>query len=227
LVSTTGISSTGQLTQNIELYNFAGARGMKVEGQTVISHSGSIESAKFATGMTMANFTGAISAETLKCPMLTGDAVVKLREFLVGAQVNYCLSSKAVASYSTGIALIKPEYKVSLKADEGFKTFTASYYQSVSPHLSIGYRALFNRVAGGVAQSKSALGSPLGMEIALKYTLNSSTFVKGKMDQKGQLQLAVSSVVSPGLRLVIGGAIDTKNLKASAHKTGINIVFEG
>ena len=191
----------------------------------MLSPAGAIESAKCGAGMSMANVTGAVTAEFLKRPMVTGDLVVKMKDFLVGGQVNYCFTSKAIASYSTGIALIRPDYKVAIKADEGFKTFSASYFQSISPNLSIGYRALFNKAQG---QSKSASSaSPLGMEIALKYTLNSSTFLKGKLDQKGELQLAVSSVVSPGLRLVIGGAIDTKNLKASAHKSGINIVFEG
>lgn len=134
----------------------------------MLSPAGAIESAKCGAGMSMANFTRAVTAEFLGRPMVTGDAVVKVKDFLVGGQVNYCFSSKAIASYSTGIAMIRPDFKVAIKADEGFKTFSASYFQSLSPSLSIGYRALFNNAQG---QSKTAIaGSPLGMEIALRST---------------------------------------------------------
>lgn len=178
-------------------------------------------------GLSKQSFSGSISGSVLKCPIVSADAVVRYGDFLLGGQVNCCVSKRAIDSYSTGIAMIRPDYKISVKAENGFNSFVATYYQAVSSNMTVGYRATYGRresEKSAAATTKSA--TPMNMEIAIKYMLNSASFIKAKVNQQGGLNLAISSVVSPGLRLVVGALIDTKNLHKDSHKMGLNVVFD-
>lgn len=184
-----------------------------------------MENVKCGLGMSHNNFIGGISSDLLKCPVVSADAVFRYGDFLVGGQMNCCIAKKAIESYTTGIAMIRPDFKVALKAENGFKSFIATYYQTVSSNMTLGYKATFGRTVSEKTIADSS--SPVNMEIAVKYSLNPSSFVKAKLDQRGNLNLALSSIVSPGLRFVIGALVDTKNLQRDSHKMGLNIVFEG
>lgn len=176
--------------------------------------------------MSQANFIGGLSGDFLKCPIVSADAVFRYGDFLVGGQVNCSLAKKTIDSFSTGIALVRSDYKIALKAENGFNSFVATYYQTVSTNMTIGYKTTFGKKMEEKSTDSSS-ASPLNMEIAVKYALNAASFVKAKLDQRGNMNLALSSIVSPGLRFIIGAMIDTKNFQKDNHKMGLNIVFEG
>ncbi|KAH3682031.1 hypothetical protein WICPIJ_007003, partial [Wickerhamomyces pijperi] len=78
----------------------------------------------------------------------------------------------------------------------------------------------------GTFDSKSASGSnPVAVEVATKYSLDSTSFVKAKLADSGILALAYSQQLRPGVTLGLGGAFDTLKLGESAHKLGLSLSF--
>ncbi|GMG21551.1 unnamed protein product [Ambrosiozyma monospora] len=155
--------------------------------------------------------------DLLKGPRFKGDFTVGQDGFTTGGALSYDVKSAVLTDYSAAIGYKAPSYAVSLVANSNLSLFSAGYFHKVSPAIEVGARGTFD--------SKSTGGNPVGIEVASKYTLDSSAFVKAKLTDSGILALSYQQQLRPGVKLGLGGAFDTLKLGESAHKLGLSLSF--
>lgn len=216
LTVTQGWANNNALSTKLELAN-ALAPGLKSELVSNIV-PGVSKSVKLNNYYTQDAFNVRAFVDIFKGPTFNGDFTFGKDGFTTGASLSYDIKAAALTGYSAGIGYKKSVYALSLIAANNLSVFTAGYYHKVSPVLEVG--------AKGTYDSKStSSASPVAIEFASKYALDSTAFVKAKIADSGVLTLAYQQVLSPGVKLGLGGAFDTLKLNESAHKLGLSLTF--
>src|SRR6266571_4826881 len=113
-------------------------------------------------------------------PTFTADAVLGRDGFLVGAEAAYNVSGGNITRYAAALGYNAPEYAITFHGLNNFKTFSASYYHRVSRDVEAGARATYD--------SKSTHGG-VNIEVGTKTHLDSSAFVKAKINSAGVINL--------------------------------------
>lgn len=148
----------------------------------------------------------------LKGPSFTSDLVVGHDGFLAGAEVGYSIVDGKITRYSAAVGYSAPEYTAAITATNNLNLFAASYYHRVNAQVEAGAKATWD--------AKSGSASGVNLEIASKYKLDNSAFVKAKINNQGIAALAYNQLLRPGVTLGLGAAVDTHRLNESAvaHK---------
>ncbi|KAH3660104.1 hypothetical protein OGAPHI_007309 [Ogataea philodendri] len=216
LTLTQGWNTANALDTKIELVD-ALSPGLKSELVTSAVPGGN-RSAKLNLYFAQQSINARAFVDLLKGPIFNGDLTVGQDGFTTGASLSYDVKSATLTGYSAAVGYKAPSYAVSLTAASNLSVFAAGYYHKVSPQLEVGTKGTFD--------SKSASGSnPVAVEVATKYSLDSTSFVKAKLADSGILALAYSQQLRPGVTLGLGGAFDTLKLGESAHKLGLSLSF--
>jgi len=205
------------LDTKIELDNTI-ANGLKAEVLTQFLPSSGGKGAKVNMHFRQPLFHARAFFDMLKGPSFNGDAVVGHDGFLAGAEVGYDVKDGRITKYSAAVGYQAPEYSAAITATNNLNIFAASYYHKVNPLVEAGAKATWD--------AKSGNAGGVGLEIASKYKLDPQAFVKAKINNQGIAALAYNQVLRPGVTLGLGASIDTQRLSESAHKVGLNFVFE-
>jgi len=155
--------------------------------------------------------------DPFKGPTATFDAVLGHEGYLAGGEVGYDVQKAAITKYSAALGYSSPLYAAAITASNNLSIFSASYYHKVNAEVEAGAKATWD----------SKAGSAVGLEIASKYKLDPSSFVKGKINDRGIAALAYNTKLSPGVTFGIGASFDTQNMSQAAHKVGTSFTFEG
>ena len=147
-------------------------------------------------------------------PTFTADTVLGRDGFLVGAETAYNVTGGNITRYAAAVGYNAPEYAVTLHGLNNFKTFSASYYHRVSRDVEAGAKAVYD--------SKSTHGG-VGLEVGTKTYLDSSAFIKAKINNSGVIALGYTQSLRPGVKASFGLALDTQKLNemnpvGPAHK---------
>lgn len=113
-------------------------------------------------------------------PTFTADAVLGRDGFLIGAEASYNVSGGNITRYAAAVGYNAPEYAVTLHGLNNFNNYSASYYHRVSRDVEAGARALYD--------NKSTHGG-VNLEVGTKMYLDSSAFVKAKINNAGVVAL--------------------------------------
>ena len=89
-----------------------------------------------------------------------------------------------ITKYATAIGYSAPEYAVTLHGLGNLSTFAASYYHRVSPDVEAGAKAVYD--------TRAAPQGNVSLEVGTKMYLDSSAFVKAKINNSGILALGMS-----------------------------------
>ena len=130
--------------------------------------------------------------------------------FLVGAEAAYNVTGGNITRYAAAIGYNAPEYAVTVHGLNNFKTFSASYYHRVSRDVEAGAKAVYD--------SKSTHGG-VALEVGTKTYLDSSAFVKAKINNSGVIALGYTQSLRPGVKASFGLALDTQKLNET-HPVG-------
>ncbi|VVT52058.1 uncharacterized protein SAPINGB_P003303 [Magnusiomyces paraingens] len=216
LTLTQGWSTANVLDTKIELSN-AIAPGFKAELLTSYAPAKNTTSAKVNFHFSQPNFYGRAFFDLLKGPIFTGDVAFGQSGFLVGSEFGYDISSGAVTKYSVALGYGAPSYTAAITATSNLSVFSGSYYHKISPLTEVGAKAVYDsaNAAKGVA-----------LEVGTKHQLDSSAFVKAKINSASIASLAYSQVLRPGVKLGLGVSFDTQKLNESAHKLGLSLTVE-
>lgn len=190
--------------------------GLKSELVTSLIPNGG-RTAKLNLYFTQPSVTARAFVDLLKGPIFNGDFTIGHEGFTTGGEISYDVKSATLSKYSAAIGYKAPVYAVSLTAANNLQLFSAAFYQKVSPLIEVGGKATFD--------SKSTSSNPVALEVATKYQLDSSAFVKAKIADSGIASLAYSQTLRPGVKLGLGAAFDTLKLGESAHKLGLSLAF--
>lgn len=221
-VSKSILSSKSVLCQQFDIYN-AAVQGLRLGVSSVIGSAG-FKCVRLSSCFRDKNVNAAVHVGLLGEPTVCGDLVLRYKDLLIGGNCTLNCTKAGIEDYCFGVAVDRSDCKIGLKARGLFDSLTASYLQAISSYATIVYRASYCLKA---EKKASAAAGPLTMDVGIKYWMNPTTFMKAKIDQQGGVSMALSSVVSPGLRLVLGGIFDARKAKeAGSHKLGVNVVFE-
>jgi voltage-dependent anion channel protein 2 len=114
------------------------------------------------------NFNGRAFFDLFKGPTATVDAVLGHEGFLVGAEAGYDVQKAAITKYSAAIGYSIPQYAAAITASNNLSVFTASYYHKVNSEVEAGAKASWD----------SKAGNNVALEVASKYKLDPSSFIK-------------------------------------------------
>ncbi|KUJ12142.1 mitochondrial porin-like protein [Mollisia scopiformis] len=163
-----------------------------------------------------ANFHGRAFFDLLKGPTATVDAVIGQDGFLAGGSAGYDVQKAAITGYSAAIGYAAPQYTASVTATNNLSVFSAAYYHKVNSQVEAGSKATWN----------SKAGSSVGLEVAAKYRLDTLSFAKAKINDRGIAAVAYNVLLRPGVQLGIGASFDTQKLDQANHKIGTSLTFD-
>lgn len=158
-----------------------------------------------------------VLVDVLKGPGFTGDIALGHGPFIAGTEISYDLGNAKISKYSTAFGYIQPTYSASVSATNNLSVFSAGFYNKVSLVTEVGAKATWD--------SKAANSSDVGIEAAVKHTLDASAFVKAKVNNVGVAAFSYSQALRPGVTLGVGLLADTQRLNESAHQFGLSLKF--
>ena len=153
------------------------------------------------------------------------------------------MTDAKITKYAAAIGYSAPEYAVTLHGLGNLTTFAASYYHRVNPDVEAGAQAVYD--------TRASTAGSVALEVGTKVYLDSSAFLKAKINNSVILALGAFFVVCapdnlltcivvvgytqalrPGVRANFGLALDTQRLNdttssVAAHKVGASFTFEG
>jgi len=192
------------------------AKGLKAELLGSFFPASQAKGAKVNLHFKQANFHGRAFFDLLKGPTAKVDAVMGQDGFLVGAEAGYDVQKAAITNYSAAIGYAAPLFTASVTASNNLSVFSAGYYHKASSQVEVGAKATWD--------SKSTSNS-VGLEVATKYRLDTLSFAKAKINDRGIAAIAYNVLLRPGVTLGIGASFDTQKLDQATQKVGSSLTF--
>ncbi|KAF8195397.1 eukaryotic porin/Tom40 [Pholiota molesta] len=221
LTLTQSWTTSNILRNQIEIDNLV-AQGLKLDLATSLSPDKGAKTAVLNAAYKQSGLHTRAALDVFKGPTFTADTVIGRDGFLVGAEAAYNVTGGNITRYAAALGYNAPEYAVTVHALNNLNTFSASYYHRVSRDIEAGAKAVYDAKAthGGVA-----------LEVGTKTYLDSSAFVKAKINNSGVIALGYTQVLRPGVKASFGLALDTQKLNDAnpvgpSHKVGVQFVFD-
>ena len=114
------------------------------------------------------NMHSRLFIDLMKGPTATVDAVIGQQGFLVGGEAGYDVQKAAITRYSAAVGYAGVSYSATLQAANSFSLFSAAYYHKVNSMTEAGAKAVWD----------SKAGNNVGLEVASKYRLDPTSFIK-------------------------------------------------
>ncbi|TID29911.1 hypothetical protein CANINC_001422 [Pichia inconspicua] len=212
-----GWATDNSLSTKIELSD-AITPGLKTE---LVSSflPGASKSFKLNTYFNHDTISARAFVDLLKGPIFNADFTYGKEGFTTGGAVTYDVSSAKLSSYSSALGYKSSTYALALVASNNLSVFTAGYYHKVSPILEVGSKATYD-------SKTTTSGNPVAIEIASKYILDPSAFVKAKIADSGIVTLAYQQNLNNNVKLGLGAAFDALKINESNHKIGASLSFQ-
>ncbi|GAB5593700.1 Mitochondrial porin [Umbelopsis nana] len=207
-------TTSNHLNGKVELENNL-AKGLKLEVLTSLLPSVGQKTAKVNAIYKQPNVHTVASLDVFKTHFNV-NTVVGHEGFLAGGEIAYDVLDGKIARYNATLGYSAPEYAVAVHATNSLSVFSASYYHRVSSDVE----------AGGKAVWDSKGSNAVALEVGAKYQLDRTAFVKAKITNSGILGLGYTQLLRPGVKLSIGGSVDSTRLNENAHKLGLAFTLE-
>ena len=144
------------------------AKGLKAELLTQYLPKSKDYGAKANLIFKQPNFHGRAFFDLFKGPTANIDAVLGHEGFLVGAEAGYNVQKAAITRYAAAVGYSVPQYSAAITATNNLSVFAASYYHKVNSEVEAGAKAIWD----------SKAGDKVGLEVASKWRLDPTSFVK-------------------------------------------------
>jgi len=209
------------LKTNFELENQI-AKGLKFEVNNALHPEKGTKHTLLSTIYKQPGLHSRAFLDVFKGPVFTADTVFGRDGFLLGAEGTYNVTEGRITRYAAALGYSAPEYAVTVHGLGNLSTFAASYYHRVSRDVEAGAKAIYD--------SKAPSGN-VSLEVGAKAYLDTSSFIKAKVNSVGTLVLGYTQALRPGVKFSAGLALDTQRLNDAslagpAHKVGASFVFE-
>lgn len=212
---TQGWATNNVLSTKVELAN-AVLPGLKTELVSAVTPNVS-KSVKFNNYYTHDALSARVFVDLLKGPVFNTDVTFTQDGFTTGGALTYDVASAKLNNYTCALGYKALDYAVALVASNNLSVFTTGYYHKVSPLVEVGAKATYD--------SKSTTPNPVALEIASKYKLDSTAFVKAKVNDSGIVALAYQQELTPGVKLGLGAAVDALKINEATHKLGASLSY--
>lgn len=211
-----GWATNNSLSTKLELAD-AITPGLKTELVSSLV-PGISKSIKLNTYFTHDAISARAFVDLLKGPVFNADLTYGQDGFTTGGALTYDVKSAKLAGYSAALGYKASSYALALVASNNLSVFTAGYYHKVCSNLEVGTKATYD-------SKSTASGNPVAIEIASKYKLDPTAFVKAKIADSGIVTLAYQQDLTKGVKVGLGGAFDALKINEASHKIGASLSF--
>jgi voltage-dependent anion channel protein 2 len=210
-----GWATNNTLSTKVELVD-AVLPGLKTELVSAVTPNVS-KSVKFNNYYTHHNLSARVFVDLLKGPVFNTDLSFTQDGITTGGALTYDVKSAKLNNYTLALGYKAVDYAVALVASNNLSVFTTGYFHKVSPAVQVGAKATYD--------SKSTTPNPVALEIASRYQLDPTAFVKAKVNDAGVVALAYQQDLTKGVKIGFGGAVDALKLNEATHKLGVSLSF--
>lgn len=144
------------------------AQGLKAEALTQFLPGSQTFGAKVNLYFKQPHFHGRAFFDVLNGPTANLDAVIGHEGFVAGGEVGYDVNKAAITRYAAAVGYACPLYTAAVQATNNLSVFSAAYYHKVNSEVEAGAKATWD--------SKNS--NTVGLEVASKYRLDPTSFVK-------------------------------------------------
>lgn len=154
----------------------------------------------------------AVDANLAKAPVVNGSAVVGYQGVLLGYQMSFDVGSSKLAKSNFALGYSAGNMTVHSAVNNGSE-FGGSLHQKHSDKLETAVNVSY------------ASGAAPAFAVAAKMNVDKDLSLQAKVNNAGQLGVAYSQVVKPGLKLTLSSMTDLKNFSAGGHQLGLGLEF--
>jgi len=154
----------------------------------------------------------AVDANLAKAPVVNGSAVVGYQGVLLGYQMAFDVGSSKLAKSNFALGYSAGNMTVHSAVNNGSE-FGGSLHQKHSDKLETAVNVSY------------ASGAAPAFAVAAKMNVDKDLSLQAKVNNAGQLGVAYSQVVKPGLKLTLSSMTDLKNFSAGGHQLGLGLEF--
>uniref|UniRef100_A0A1B6DL36 Voltage-dependent anion-selective channel protein 3 n=1 Tax=Clastoptera arizonana TaxID=38151 RepID=A0A1B6DL36_9HEMI len=147
-------------------------------------------------------------------PVLNGSAVLGYNGWLAGYYTKFDTNKSKVTTNCFALGYSTGDFIIHTNVDNGLE-FGGSVFQKVNPQLETAFQLAW-----------SAGNNDTRFSIGCKYSLDSDTAVRAKVNNASQVGLSYSQKLRDGITLSLSTLIDGKNLNEGGHKYGLSLELE-
>lgn len=147
-------------------------------------------------------------------PTIHGAAVLGYTGWLAGYQMSFDTSKSKLARSNFAVGYAKDDFTLHTSVNDGTEFF-GSVFQKVNKDLETGVQ--LNWTAGSNATR---------FGIATKYTPDSCSTFRAKVNNSSQIGLSYQQKVRDGVTMTLSTLVEGKNFNQGGHKIGLGLDFE-
>jgi len=150
-------------------------------------------------------------------PLISSSIVLGLQKpsgFLGGAQASFDTATNTISAWQCALGYDMGDF-VMHGAVRNLAEYTASVYQTVNPRVETALSVTYLHPAH---VSTFALAS--------KFNFDTKSWVKAKVDSASVVTVSYGFSLNDGVKLILGGQVDGKNVKSGGHRVGLALEFD-
>jgi hypothetical protein len=134
--------------------------------------------------------------------------------WLLGYQTSFDTTKSALTRNNFAVGYQAKDFTLHTNVNDGTEV-GGSIYQKVNDQLGL-----------GVSLSWSSVNNATRFALASKYQLDKHAYVQSKVNNLSQVGLSYTQELRPGVKLVLSGLVDCKNINGGGHKLGMGLELQ-
>jgi len=134
--------------------------------------------------------------------------------WLLGLQTTFDTAKSQLTRNNFAVGYQASDFTLHTNVDDGTEV-GGSIYQKVNDNLGL-----------GVSLAWSSANNATRFSLASKYQLDKYATVQAKVNNLSQIGLSYSQQLRDGVKLILSGIIDGKNINGGGHKLGLGLELE-
>lgn len=160
------------------------------------------------------NLTTDVDLDSTGPVVIHNSLVVGHLGWLLGLQTTFDTAKSQLTRNNFAVGYQASDFTLHTNVNDGTEV-GGSIYQRVNDNLGL-----------GVSLSWSSVNNATRFALASKYQLDKYSTVQAKVNNLSQIGLSYSQQLRDGVKLILSGIIDGKNINGGGHKLGLGLELE-
>jgi len=160
------------------------------------------------------NLTTDVDLDSTGPVVIHNSLVVGHLGWLLGLQTTFDTAKSQLTRNNFAVGYQASDFTLHTNVNDGTEV-GGSIYQKVNDDLGL-----------GVSLSWSSVNNATRFALASKYQLDKYASVQAKVNNLSQIGLSYSQQLRDGVKLILSGIIDGKNINGGGHKLGLGLELE-
>jgi voltage-dependent anion channel protein 2 len=160
------------------------------------------------------NLTTDVDLDSTGPVVIHNSLVVGHLGWLLGLQTSFDTTKSQLTRNNFAVGYQASDFTLHTNVNDGTEV-GGSIYQKVNENLGL-----------GVSLSWSSVNNATRFALASKYQLDQYATVQAKVNNLSQIGLSYTQQLRDGVKLILSGIIDGKNINGGGHKLGLGLELE-